>query len=83
MYNICADVLTHGNPIYDCLIRLLVVLVKNEVSALCASVDGRRDIRIVAPLVDVLREDVNIRDHLMDEGAAAVRYLLRRIEERL
>ncbi len=74
---------THCDAIDDRLIGLLIVLVQDHSSALGRRAYSRQLIWVLAPLVDVFGEDIDVWDNFVDERTTAVRDLVGREQERL
>ena len=74
---------THCDPVNDAFVRLAIVLVQDESPACRCRTDTRSQGVIGGELVDVLREDIHVRDDLVHESAGARGDLGGRESERL
>ena len=62
---------THRNAVDDRLVRLAVVLVENESTALSSGMNAGREGCIASGLVHVFREGIHVRNDLVNERVCA------------
>ena len=75
--------LTHGNAVDSDVISARVISIKDDAPTRCGRADDRRDRQVSLELLDKLSENVDVRDHILNERTAVRAHLVCGEEEGL